>query len=194
MARREAERAVARVEDGRTVLRVGGVIQSVTIDDHYSADVWDALLPRRKPDSALILGLGGASLAHLMTRRWGPFPITGVERDPEVIRLAWAEFGLDRLSHLHIVAADAFAWVRLPHPPFGAICVDMYVAGKLAHGALSPAFLRDVRRLVGPSGEVCFNLWRSAYLEDQTRRIKGLFHIEDTVEVDGNVAVHVTPR
>jgi hypothetical protein len=30
------------VEDGRVVLRVGGVIQSVAVDDGYESDVWDA--------------------------------------------------------------------------------------------------------------------------------------------------------
>lgn len=148
-------RAEARIENGSKVLRVGGVIQSVAIDACYTGDIWDALLPRKQPESALILGLGGGSLAHLMTRRWGPLPITGVERDRTIIHLARTEFGLDAASHVRIIEADAFTWIRQPHPPFGAICVDMYVAGKLAHGALSPAFLRDLHRVVAPGGEVC---------------------------------------
>ncbi|MDE3230810.1 MAG: methyltransferase domain-containing protein [Chloroflexota bacterium] len=185
---------VVALEDGRKVLRVGGVIQSVAVDASYVPDVWDALLPRRQPASALILGLGGGALAQLMTRRWGPLPIVGVERDPAVVHLARREFGLDGLPHLHIVTADAFAWVAACDERFDAICVDLYVAGKLAHGVLSAAFLRDLRRLLTPQGEVTFNLWRSAFLSDQLRRIERAFAIVALAEADDNIIVHAAPR
>lgn len=181
---------MARMEDGRKVLRVGGVIQSVEVDERYTTDVWDAMLPRRRPASALILGLGGGSIAKLMTRRWGPLPITGIERDPAVVWLARREFGLNQLDHLTISTADAFAWMRECDQTFDAICVDLYVGGKLAHGALSAAFLRDVRRALTPAGEATFNLWRSAYLDDQTRRIAAFLRIEALDQADGNVIVH----
>jgi spermidine synthase len=188
----QTPRLVARVEDGLKVLRVGGVIQSVAIDHRYTADVWDALLPRQRPVSALILGLGGGSIAQLMTRRWGPLPITGVERDPEIVRLARSEFGLDQLDHLTIVTADAFDWMRQLNWTYGAICVDLYVAGTLAHGVVGGPFLRDLRRALAPGGEVMFNLWRSARLDDQMRRIATYYHIEELETVDGNVIVHAT--
>lgn len=183
---------MARVEDGRKVLRVGGVIQSVEVDERYTKDVWDAMLPRRRPASALILGLGGGSIAKLMTRRWGPLPITGVEHDPAIVRLARSEFGLDLLDHLTIETADAFTWMRMCQQTFDAICVDLYVGGKLSHGTLGPAFLSDVRRALAPKGEVMFNLWRSAYLDSQTRRIAAYFHLEALDQADGNVIVHAT--
>ena len=185
---------IVAVEDGRKVLRVGGVIQSVAVDASYIPDVWDALLPRRQPASALILGLGGGALAQLMTRRWGPLPIVGVERDPAVVHLARREFGLDALPHLRIVTADAFAWVAACDERYDAICVDLYVAGKLAHGALGPAFLRDLRRLLTPRGEATFNLWRSAYLSDQLRRIERVFSVVALAEADDNIIVHAAPR
>jgi spermidine synthase len=185
-------RPVAHIEDGRKVLRVGGVIQSVEVNERHIADVWDAMLPLRRPASALILGLGGGSIATLMTRRWGPLPITGVERDTEIVEIARREFGMDQLDHLTIVTADAFAWMRSCRQTFDAICVDLYVAGKLAHGALSASFLRDVRRSLAPNGEVTYNLWKSAYLDDQARRIAVHFHIESLDYADGNVIVRAT--
>ena len=182
------------VEDGRKVLRVGGVIQSVAVDERYTPDVWDAMAPRSQPASALILGLGGGAIAQLMTRRWGPLPIVGVELDPAVVWLARREFGLDDLAHLSIVTADAFAWVAACDQRFDAICVDLYTAGKMAHGVLGVTFLRDLRRLLTPRGEVAFNLWRSAYLSDQLRRIERVFSIMAIDEADDNLIVHATPR
>jgi spermidine synthase len=151
-------RASVRLENGRKVLRVGGVIQSVGVDASHVPDVWDAMLPRERPASALILGLGGGTIATLMTRRWGPLPIVGVERDPAVAWLARHEFGLDALPHVEIVVADAFEYARRCERCFDAICVDLYVAGKLTHGVLGAAFLRDVARLLTPHGGVALNL------------------------------------
>src|SRR5690242_7661012 len=53
-----------RIEGGRKVLRVGGVIQSVHVDETYEPDVWDAMLPERRPERVLILGLGGGTMAQ----------------------------------------------------------------------------------------------------------------------------------
>lgn len=195
MAKRDrAARPIVAVEDGRKVLRVGGVIQSVAVDERYTSDVWDAMLPRRQPASALILGLGSGAIAQLMTRRWGAFPIVGVELDPAVVWLARREFGLDDLPHLKIVTADAFAWVARCEQRFDAICVDLYTAGKMAHGVLGATFLNDLRRLLTPGGEVAFNLWRSAYLADQMRRVERVFSIIAIDEADDNLILHAAPR
>lgn len=215
-ARSGALRPCVGVEGGRTVMRVGGVIQSVLVDEEYIADVWDALLPRRRPARALILGLGGGTIAALMLRRWGDVFIVGVERDPQVVALARGAFGLaqfEQADQMRIVTSDAFAFVReavrahaarkrisdsagderrspTDDQRFDAICVDMYTGGKMAHGALAPAFLRDLARLLAPDGELTINLWRSAYLNDQLRRIRRELHIHELVMVDDNVIAH----
>lgn len=180
---------IAVVEQGRLVLRVGGVIQSVGVDETYQADIWDALLPQNQPANALILGLGGGTIAHLMTQRFGPLPITGVECDPAVVWLARQQFGLDAQAHVRIVVADAFDYARHCHETYDAICVDLYTAGKMAHGVLGGRFLRDVGRLLSPEGEATINLWRSPYLDDQLRRIGRELLVREVVEVEENLVV-----
>lgn len=190
-ATRGAQQApVVVIEQGRTVLRVGGVIQSVGVDETYQADIWDAMLPHCQPTSALILGLGGGTIASLLTQRFGPLPITGVERDPAVVWLARHQFGLDKLAHLQIVTDDAFDYARRCRETFDAICVDLYTAGKMAHGVLGGRFLRDVARLLAPEGEATINLWRSPYLDDQLRRVGRELLVREIVPVDENVVVH----
>jgi len=183
---------LVRLEDGRKVLRVGGVIQSVAVDAAHVPDVWDAMLPEARPASALILGLGGGTIAALMTRRWGPLPIVGVEYDPAVAHLARHEFGLAALPNVEIVVDDAFAYVRRCDRCFDAICVDLYVAGKMTHGVLAAPFLRDVARLLAPGGVAAFNLWRSAALPDQIRRLARHLAIVGQVAVDDNIVVRAT--
>jgi spermidine synthase len=184
-----AVRPLVRLEEGRKVLRVGGVIQSVGVDAAYVPDVWDAMLPLERPHSALILGLGGGTIATLMTRRWGPLPIVGVEHDAAVAWLARSEFGLDALPNVEVCVADAFTYMHRCARRFDAICVDLFVAGHMTHGVLASSFLRDITRLLTPSGSVTFNLWRSAALEDQTRRLARHLHVLCQTTVDDNIVV-----
>ncbi len=181
--------ASVRLEAGRKVLRVGGVIQSVGVDAAHVPDVWDAMLGVACPASALILGLGGGTIATLLTQRWGLLPIVGVERDPAVVWLARTEFGLDTLPNVEIVTEDAFAYARRCELRFDLICVDLYVAGKMTHGVLASAFLRDVARLLTADGVATINLWRGPALADATRRIARELAILDTIAVDDNIVL-----
>jgi spermidine synthase len=183
-------RPVVTVEAGRKVLRVDGVIQSVAVDDAYERDVWDAMLPECEPESALILGLGGGTIAALLTQRWGPVPITGVEVDPNVARLARYEFGLADLPHVRVEMADAFDYMRRCAHRHDLICVDLYTAGKMAHGVLASTFLCDVARCLTCEGMAVFNFWRTSYIADQMRRLRRELLVKRVVEVDDNVLVH----
>jgi spermidine synthase len=177
------------VEDGRKVLRVGGVIQSVAVDASYVHDVWDTMLPLTQPASALILGLGGGTIATLLTQRYGPLPITGVERDPAVAWLARCEFGLDALPNVRVVVADAFTFVRECRERYDMICVDLYVGGKMAHGVFAVPFLRNIARILTPEGVATFNVWRSPYLDDQLRRLGRELHVSEITAIDDNIVV-----
>ncbi|HEX9067573.1 MAG TPA: methyltransferase domain-containing protein [Ktedonobacterales bacterium] len=189
MSRQQSLGPVVRVEHGRKVLRVGGVIQSVHVDDAHVPDVWDAMLPDIRPARALILGLGGGTMAQLLTRRYGDVPVIGVERDATVAALARDEFGLGAQPHVRIMVADALAWVRTERATYDCILVDLFTAGKMAHGVLGERFLRDVARLLAPEGTASFNLWRSAYLDDALRRLGRVFTIHERLDVDQNVIV-----
>jgi spermidine synthase len=177
-------------EQGRSLLRVEGVIQSVSVGDGHEPDVWDAMVPARRPASALILGMGGGTIAALLTRRFGPPPIVGVEHNPHIAHLAHETFGMRDLPHVQIVVEDALSFVRQCRARFDLICVDLYTGGKLAHGVLDASFLRAVSQLLNRDGTIVINLWSSAYLPDHLRRIRRVLPIRDLVEVGGNVVVH----
>src|SRR5438067_13106073 len=96
---------------GRRALIVDGAVQSVAAEDgHRGSGYWAAMIPNVRPRRALILGLGAGTVAHLLTRRFGPVPIVAVDDDPETVEVARGEFGLD-LENLEIVIADAFEFV-----------------------------------------------------------------------------------
>lgn len=92
-----------------------------------------------------------------------------------------------QLSNVRVVVEDAFTFVQHCDEQFDAICVDLYVAGKMAHGVLGAPFLSDIRRLLTPDGAATFNLWRSAHLHDQIHRIERQLRVRSITEIDDNI-------
>ena len=202
-ARRRAQRplpvrTVAR-KDGRLALEVGNVTQSVTLPEEEADEVqgyWPLMLPERCPRRALLLGLGGGTLAALLARRCPGVAIVGIERNPEVLVVARREFGLDTLTELDVAEADAFDWVEehaLSEPAsFDLICLDLFEGGRLAPGTLARPFLRQVATLLQDEGILTVNLMRTARLPEQIHRLESVFTIERQLRVWGNAVLHLS--
>lgn len=199
--RRRAQRALlVRATprgDGRLALEVGGVTQSVTLPDDASAfeGYWPLMLPERCPRRALLLGLGGGTLAALLARRCHGVVMVGVEHSAEVLAVARRDFGLDALAHLEVVEGDAFTWVEehaASEPAsYDLICLDLFDGGRLAPGALARPFLRQLATLLQEQGVLSVNLMRSARLPEQLHRIASVFTLDQQVRLWGNVVLHL---
>ena len=202
-ARRRAQRpmpvrTVARKDD-RLALEVGNVTQSVTLPEDEADEVqgyWPLMLPERCPRRALLLGLGGGTLAALLARGCPGVAIVGIERNPEVLVVARREFGLDTLAELDVAEADAFDWVEehaLSEPAsFDLICLDLFEGGRLAPGTLARPFLRQVATLLQDEGILTVNLMRTARLPEQIHRLESVFTIERQLRVWGNAVLHLS--
>ncbi|HEY7339785.1 MAG TPA: methyltransferase domain-containing protein [Ktedonobacterales bacterium] len=202
-AKRHAQRSlpvrvVART-DGRLALEVGNVTQSVTLPEDVADEVqgyWPLMLPERCPRRALLLGLGGGTLASLLARRCPGVAIVGIERNTEVLALARREFGLEALMELEVVEADAFAWVEehASSDParFDLICLDLFDGGRLAAGTLARPFLRQVAALLEADGVLTINLMRTARLSEQLHRLESVLTIERQMRLWGNVVLHLS--
>lgn len=194
---------VARHADGRQVLEVGGVVQSVLPEAGEAPDAathagyWAAMLPVECPRRALLLGLGGGTVARLLARRCPEVALVGVERDEAVLATARAEFDLDAIARLRVDVADAFAWVPLAaaHEPgsYDYICLDLFEAGRLAQGMLSTLFLRQVAALLTPGGGMAVNLMVTGRTPEQLRRLQRVYRVDRTTRVRGNIVAHVRP-
>jgi spermidine synthase len=194
---------VERHADGRQVLEVGGVVQSVLPEASErptaaaNGGYWAAMLPAECPRRALLLGLGGATVARLLAGRCPRVKIVGVERDEAVVATARAAFDLDAIAQLAVVVADAFAWVPLAAAEepgsFDYICLDLFEAGRLAQGALATTFLRQVAALLAPGGTVAVNLMVTGRTPEQLRRLQHVYQVERTIRVRGNIVAHARP-
>jgi spermidine synthase len=188
----------ARIADdaGRQVLLVDGVIQSVSpADAERWGSYWAAMVPPFAPHRALVLGLGGATLPHLIVKRWGSgATLVGVDDDPEVLRLA-GEAGWLRVVGLQPVCADAFAFVQTCTERFDYVAVDLYRGARAPARMLARTFLVRLAALLEPAaGWLCLNLYAAAASPRRLAATRDLFRIEHELRVGENLILHLRLR
>lgn len=157
------------IQDGpERRLVVGGLNQSINADaPDVEERIWGVLAQTQtsnlKIQNSLILGLGGGTVAHLLTKRFGPISIDAVEIDPMMVEVGKKFFNFDKLPNLNIIIADAVSVVQNPSDYFllpNAYCliiVDLYCGSHYPPEAESLSFLAGLKRLTHPSGVVVFN-------------------------------------
>src|SRR5215217_2585647 len=173
---------------GRPVLLVDGTVQSVLEDD--PSGYWSLMVPDVRPRRALLLGLGGGTIARLLHARFGDVPTVGVDEDGDIV--AFARELLRDLSGLEIVPGDAFAYVaeaaaRGDH--FDYIAIDLYRGYSMAHGVVGKPFLRGLRTLLEPRGLAVFNLFFERRVDDRVRRIGRILEVTDRRVVGKNLVL-----
>jgi spermidine synthase len=102
----------------RLVVR-GAILSVLPLDGDWSAverEYWWralALVQFRRRPTALLVGLGGGTQAHLLARATAPRLVTAVERDPVILRVAHEWFRLDELGPMELVCAEASAAMQM---------------------------------------------------------------------------------
>lgn len=142
------------------------------------------------PKAVLILGLGGGTAAHLFAERFSGVAIDGVEIDPVIVEVGRRFFGLDEVSNLRIITADALKVVRRPknYPlcpsRYSVIVVDLYVGDEHPPALETREVLVAIKALLSPKGVAAFN-WLSCSAPKEFRaKLEGVF---DKVEEVGVV-------
>ena len=175
-------------------LLIDGTVQSVSLSSAESLfGYWTVMLPAVRPSNALILGLGGGTLAQLLIKRFGPVPLTGVDDTPSVIELATSELGLDP-ADLTIIFADAFEWAANTRERYDYVAIDLYRGGDIPRQVFSTAFLSNIRRIVSRRGLVVVNMAKDADADTKLGRLSRFFRLEQVRPVGKNLIVHARPR
>jgi spermidine synthase len=180
---------------GGLALEVNGVVQSVTVGERGPEDAgyWGLMVPPERPERALLLGLGGGTVAALLARVYPGCAIVGVEREAATLAVARLEMGLDEIPGLRVVEADAFTWVaehaRFEPEAYDYVALDLYEGGRLAPGTLSTRFLREIGALLAPEGTVAVNLTTTMRLPEQIERLERVFALAERRQLWGNVVL-----
>ena len=186
-----AEPAASRVwvgeDEGQTALLIDGVVQSVVVGDGpLGPGYWPLMVPDVRPRQALILGMGGGTITHLLRRRFGKLPILGVERDPRVIQLAQRAFGL-KLPDVEILEGDAFAFVATCKDCFDYIAVDLFADGRVPGAIFAQPFLRGIRQLLTPGGAAYLNFFKDRGAPRRVERLRQVFPRVELLGSDRNL-------
>jgi spermidine synthase len=179
---------------GEQRLIVDGAVQSVAVQgDKTPKGYWPALVPRRVASSALILGFGGGTVAHLLRRESAAMTMTGVDNDPRVLDLARSAFGADAAG-IRLILADAEEFVRECSDRYGLVIVDLFCGETLATSATRRAFLRGVRSLVCPGGTLVWNLHRDTRGAIARRRVGSGLLLDMRIFAGLNLVLHFHRR
>ena len=109
-------------------------------------------------EKILVLGVAGGSVIKTLTdeiRFKGT--ITGVEIDPEIIKVANSYFYLNQIPNLTIVIADAFEFVLQANEKYDLIVVDIFQDTKMPGFLFENFFTAKLCALLQNKGYILFN-------------------------------------
>ena len=116
---------------------------------------------RSKIQEALILGLGGGTLAYLLNKFYAPEKIDGVELDPKIIEIGKAYFYLNSLPNLQIIQSDAVKWIKNQSKQrenqYDVILMDIFQAETTPKECETPEFFKQSTKLLKNNGILCLN-------------------------------------
>jgi spermidine synthase len=144
---------------------------SISLDDPeslqlpYTRAMTSWLLFKETVDHALILGLGGGSLARHLLNHFPECRLRAVECRASVVKIARSHFGLPLDSRLKVIIDDAGNYVRqhvqTESDQYCLILVDAFDFEGMAQSIASIAFFDACKALLKPDGILLINLWGS---------------------------------
>lgn len=169
------------------------MIQSVALSTRpLEIGYWPLMLPEARPRHALILGLGGATIPHLLVERFGPLKLTAVEKDPTVVSLAYRVFGVP--AGTEVVQADAFEFLETTESGYDYIAADLFEVNDVPRQLFTQPLLRKLRGLLTPGGLVAINYFRDRRAPARQRRLESVFPRVTVTASGKNLVAHCRAR
>ncbi len=157
------------VDKGRTrKLIINGTLQSSNFDSPIIPKMcWGKIAQVTSELSSvgriLILGLGGGTVAKLLSVKYPGVEIVSVDIDPVVVDVARKYFDVDSIPNHRIIVADACGVVTSPEEyglspnEFDAVVVDIFQGEVYPDIGNSGSFFAGIKKLIRPEGLAIFN-------------------------------------
>lgn len=112
----------------------------------------------RRMEKILILGVAGGSIVKTLTDEIAfKGKITGVEIDPEIIKVAENYFGLRQSEKFQLFVEDAFEFVLRTREVYDLVVIDIFQDTKMPQFLFEKFFLDRLFEIVKPKGSILFN-------------------------------------
>lgn len=126
----------------------------------YTRSMMGFLLFNEKPKSALIIGLGGGSVAKFMHQRMAWTNIRVIEINERVLTVARRYFAVPENSErFEVIIGDGAEFVSRPDVSADVLLVDGYDGESHVAAVSTLAFYRDCLARLNPGGLLVVNLW-----------------------------------
>lgn len=126
---------------------------------------WQLFKPKLQQD-ALLVGLGGGSLAKYLWQQFPNCQLKIIECRKTVVKVARSHFGLPLDARLKIIIDDGGRYVqqrRLSHQArYELLVVDAFNAKDIAESVISEEFFLACHTLLNSDGLLVMNLWGGA--------------------------------
>ncbi len=151
-------------EHGRYKVLVNGSPQSGL----YIKKLWIHAFARAPlPDTSgvkniLILGIGGGTVIHLVSKKYPSADIEAVDIDPTMVEIADTYFGLRKVPNLAVVVEDAKRFVAksTSKKRYDIIVVDIFVGSTVPDFVAKSPFLQRLAGMRRDEGIVILNYLR----------------------------------
>ncbi len=180
---------------GRRSLLVGGISQSgYSVEKLWEKPIKKVFSFKSSVKSCLILGTGAGSASKVIHNYFPKAKMTGVEIDPLMIKMGRKYFDLSTVKNLEIKIADAISLVtghRSPVTNYDLILVDLYLGKEVPEKAKTDEFIKNVKRLLSPSGIAIFNRLYYGQKKKEANefesRLKKIFSKVELLHVSANL-------
>ncbi len=184
----------------------GGAMQSVVKlgdPEHlalaYAPVAFTGLALCGEPRRALVVGLGGGTLAMFLRKHYPDAVIDAVDINPDVVDVARKYFGFREDSRMRGIVADGRAFIEKTRQPYDIIFLDAFGSDSLPPSLTTQEFLRAVLRALEPTGAVVGNVWSresNALYDSMVRTYQEVFADVYVLEVRGvgNRIILALPR
>jgi spermidine synthase len=129
----------------------------------YARAMTSWLLFKENPNNALLVGLGGGSLAKHLLHHFPECRLRAVEYRKSVVKIARSHFGLPLDPHLKIIVADGGQYLRQHSESHGGhydlVLIDAFDHEGLAQAICSVAFFDACKVVLKNDGIMAINLW-----------------------------------
>ncbi len=171
---------------GERRLVADGYTQSRSLNkDGLTGSYWDGFVnPMVKLDKnsrVLILGLGGGTVAKMLTKRFGLITIDGVDIDPMMVDLGKKYLDFTE-KNVNVIIEDAKKYLKDARYKYDLVCVDLFSHGDVAVGTESKNFFESIQKILNKEAVVVINkLFTSS--EELKKYVDFLHEIFDKTEI-----------
>lgn len=134
----------------------------------YTRAMSSALLFTDTPKRALLVGLGGGSLAKFLVHHFPGCHIDIVESRRAVVDVAISHFQLPQQAGLHFHIGDGGSFIRgadrSEYCDYDLIFIDAFLGNGIARSVCGISFFDACSEIMSPNGVFSMNLWNGDFI------------------------------